>query len=557
MRLFKKKAGDPLALFVFPSIGGPAPYFRNLQTAVGEGFDLVQLDRRQGNEPYPRSPQEVGRLHLEQIRQSGRSGPYALIGHSYGAQAAYYTAVALREAREKVAFVGLIDDEADVHRRRFNINAAQCAGDDPVVTGRHVVDVNPLYRYPGKLTLIKADIWSGMRMPGPASDWEFLAESGVDVFTHPFMHSTITSVEALGAWGPQLRVALARAAGRDASYPDGLGPTFVPSRVRDIPQEAIDAYRASKAGDLAAEIAGYRQALATAPTAPDWIAVNLSVALRQNGKPDAAIGMLQSVTGGSAVLGNAQVELVNLYNATGRHADRSRLAGSVASLPCATASDWHFKGVLLELCHRFDDAIAAFQTAIDLQAERSDSRYRCAFLLKREGRFREAQEIIEEGLRLDADSGFLRVLLGEVQLASGSRDEAEASFRHVIETDPSKVRAVLSFAQMLMNEARLEEAAELVDATLTRHASNHGLCLINAELRVLTGEKAAAEAAFRKAIDLQNQDIRPWIGLAKLMAGDNRSRDALDLLRSAPQQVQQTGAVRMQAGDIALSDGGP
>lgn len=37
------------------------------------------------------------------------------------------------------------------------------------------------------------------------------------------------------------------------------------------------------------------------------------------------------------------------------------------------------------------------------------------------------------------------------------------------------------------------------------------------------------------------------------MASDGRPEEALDLLRSAPQLIQQNGAVRMQAGDIALA----
>ncbi|MFV1874771.1 tetratricopeptide repeat protein [Nioella sp.] len=553
MELFNKGGGHGRTLFVFPAIGGPAKYARLLDEAIGGTFDLVQLDRARASGHFLCNPEDIRRLHMEQIRATCPSGPYFLIGYSFGAQAAYYTAVALQEAAEEVAFLGIIDDDADVHRRRFNINAVSCADDDAVAAGRHALDLNLLYHFSGKITLFKADLWSGARKPGPACDWDFLADGGVDVFTYPFTHTSIVSATGVNAWLPQLRIALDRAAGNRVDYPEGTGPDFHPSRVKDIPQEAFDAFRASKAGDLAAEIEGYETALSKAPEAADWVSINLAAALRQNGQADKAVAILKTVCAAAAVPGNAHFELISLLNATGSHAERNRLATELVSMSSITASDYHFKGILLEACQRPSDSVTAFRKAIELSPDRSDSRYRCAQVMLREGRFAEARDIVDQGLERDPRSGFLWTILGEIQVSSGCVEEAEATLRHVLETEPSQVRAVMILAQLLIDAGRLSEAHVLLEERLSRNSGHHGLWLVNADIQLLLGKRAEAESAYRRALAIQNQDIRAWRGLAKLLADSSQCESALDLLRGAPLPVQQNGAVRMLAGDIALS----
>ncbi|MGI3185121.1 thioesterase domain-containing protein [Nioella aestuarii] len=541
-------------MFVFPSLGGQAAYFGHLQQALGGDFDLLSLERVRESGLYPRHPDQISRLHLEQIKASGVSAPYFLIGHSYGGQAAYYTAVALQKAGEEVAFVGVIDDEADVHRRRFNINQAPCVGEDPIASGRQVIDANPLYRFSGKVTLIKSDIGTGARLSGPACDWDFLTDGGVEVFVEPYTHTGIVSAAAINEWAPNLHVALDLAAGQRASYSGDTAPDFFPSRLKEVPEAAFEAFRYSKSGDLAAEIDGYQRALALNPKAPDWIAVNLAAALRQNGQIDEAIAVLQFATQDADKLGNAHFELVGLLSAASLHADRVRLAESIVSMPSDSATEWHFKGILLEQCQRVGDSIAAYCKAIELAPEKTDSRSRCVSLMQKEERIAEAKKVVEDGLKLDPESGFLNTLLGEIQLAYGCSDDAEKTFRHVIETDHSVVRAVMSLARMLIDASRLDDGDELIKETLKRHPGNPGLHLIDAEIHVLRGDKAQAEIAFRRAIELHKEGISGWVGLAKLMLSDQRHGEALELLRSAPQQVKQSVAVRMQAGEIALAN---
>ncbi|MBX3469621.1 MAG: amino acid adenylation domain-containing protein [Planctomycetes bacterium] len=103
--------GQGAPLFVLPGIGGHPFTFRPLAQQLGgarpvHGLLGIGLD---GKEPCPSSVGEIADRYVEELLRVQASGPYSLVGYSFGGVVAYEVAVRLRRRGEEVRLVALVD----------------------------------------------------------------------------------------------------------------------------------------------------------------------------------------------------------------------------------------------------------------------------------------------------------------------------------------------------------------------------------------------------------------------------------------------------------------
>ncbi|MDR1178194.1 MAG: tetratricopeptide repeat protein [Spirochaetaceae bacterium] len=97
---------------------------------------------------------------------------------------------------------------------------------------------------------------------------------------------------------------------------------------------------------------------------------------------------------------------------------------------------WFTLGWGLRRLERWADGEAAFRKALELGGDNADTRNELAICLMEQGRLTEARKELEGALRKDSENIKIISNLGILALKSGSKDEADAFFRTVLELEP-------------------------------------------------------------------------------------------------------------------------
>ena len=97
---------------------------------------------------------------------------------------------------------------------------------------------------------------------------------------------------------------------------------------------------------------------------------------------------------------------------------------------------WFVLGWALRRLSRWEDAATAFDRAIELGGDNSDTRNELAICLMETGDLSGARRQLESALRDDSENVKIISNLGVLALKNGRKDEAAAFFRTVLELDP-------------------------------------------------------------------------------------------------------------------------
>ena len=112
-----KPRGNGAPIFMIPGMYGDVMELRALTNAIVSDRPLYGIRARglaPGETPH-HSVEEIAKDYVEHLRRVQPSGPYTLVGYSFGGLVAFEVACLLQDAGEKVEFLGLVD--TDVHDR--------------------------------------------------------------------------------------------------------------------------------------------------------------------------------------------------------------------------------------------------------------------------------------------------------------------------------------------------------------------------------------------------------------------------------------------------------
>ena len=174
---------------------------------------------------------------------------------------------------------------------------------------------------------------------------------------------------------------------------------------------------------------------------------------------------------------------------------RNDLAGSLKHFAKATRvfpgyfEAYYNIGVADAALGRFDEAMRAFQTSIDLSAGRyARAQFGYGYLLCQEGRASEAEKIIRRGLEVDdvAPEGY--VILSEALMHLNRRDEAEKSAQEALLRNPNFPGTYLALADVAASKN--DYRAEIADLDIYLRLQPNGPGNVQArELREVASKK--------------------------------------------------------------------
>lgn len=208
-----------------------------------------------------------------------------------------------------------------------------------------------------------------------------------------------------------------------------------------------------------------------------------------------------------------------------------RVLGSVGDLPAARAEASEFAkhlpagdpspllelGHALELSHRYDEALAAYDEAAAVAPSSPEGPREGGMRCARWGELQQARPRLEEAVRRGAHDEATWHALGLVRVHLGDYDAAEEAYRAGTLADPSQVESWLGLATVAVVRGDAAAALRAYDAVLARHPRFASAVLGRAWALAKLGRVADA----RQALDLATQLGAPADNVA-------RQRAALD-----------------------------
>ena len=200
------------------------------------------------------------------------------------------------------------------------------------------------------------------------------------------------------------------------------------------------------------------------------------------------------------------------------------------------ADAWENLALSLEKLGRRDEALAAYERAMDASGGASFVAVATGSLLLEMGRLDEAKAHAELGLK--GSPGMAESLLAQIALARNQPEEAEKAARAALAAPGSRIAPLMTLAQVLQKQNRLPEAlsaADQANAELARTGAAGqtyaGLHWVRGDLLARLGRTAEAERELRQEIHDFPHDTRAPASLALLYASAGRPQEAVGILQ--------------------------
>jgi len=160
------------------------------------------------------------------------------------------------------------------------------------------------------------------------------------------------------------------------------------------------------------------------------------------------------------------------------------------------------------------------------------------------------------GRRADSVLSHLMVEIGRTHEEKGELKEARACYRRALGIDAASVHAYLALADLAMREGNGREALGHFQRALRENPSLSGLIYprLHEAYRRL-GEPGRHEAFLRQQVVQDEYDIFARLALAQLLAGQHRTREAIEELRRALELKPDFVEARKELGEILLASG--
>jgi choline-sulfatase len=301
-----------------------------------------------------------------------------------------------------------------------------------------------------------------------------------------------------------------------------------PGERQNVLEEQRRAYAA-----LRQELDGYLRPLA-APAAAD----------EESAKKLAALGYLGTSavdTKGPLPDPKDRIGTLKDFGLAFREYEAERYAQAVPAFERLVAANprmvdaWEHLGLALQKLGRKEEALAALQKAMDLSGGVAHVALSTATLLSEMGRLDEARRHAELGLAASPASA--HSILAQIALAKKDPAGAEREARAALSARGSKIGPLLTLAQVLTEEGKLEEALAATQQAVDELGKESGrqrfagLFYVRGDILGRLGRNAEAEQCFLREIADTPGDTKAYTRLSVLYASEGRASEAVDALR--------------------------
>jgi tetratricopeptide (TPR) repeat protein len=140
----------------------------------------------------------------------------------------------------------------------------------------------------------------------------------------------------------------------------------------------------------------------------------------------------------------------------------------------------------------------------------------------------EAETSAARAVELMTDRPDALLLLAEIRGRRENREGAAEASERALAIDPEGVEALATHAASLFRLDRHAECVELYGRLVDLEPGNMRWRFAGGQSRLLAGDRAGAEEAFRHVVELAPDDPLAWVGLGQVLMARERWEGALD-----------------------------
>jgi tetratricopeptide (TPR) repeat protein len=161
-------------------------------------------------------------------------------------------------------------------------------------------------------------------------------------------------------------------------------------------------------------------------------------------------------------------------------------------------------GSVYEASKKVPEALEAYKAEARIEPQEADRYLDYTRLLMDGNRYQEAEEFVEQGLKVVHEPYPLYMRLGSIRMMSGRMEEARASFEKAIAEHPEIPVGYVALAQSYFKERQDEKAASLLENAKRRIASDYLLEYYYGLALDRLGQKEEAAHAMEHALALNS-----------------------------------------------------
>ncbi len=243
---------------------------------------------------------------------------------------------------------------------------------------------------------------------------------------------------------------------------------------------------------------------------------------------------------------DAQVMLGRLYLLTGEHG----AARALEKVELVLKADPGHKGALtlrgaILIAGKQWEQAEELLEAITAQGADSPEAYQLLAIARGNRKDHAGTEAaLLEGARKNPSSLSVRKSLADLYASRGFVAEAEANIRRMMELDPGNYGYGITLAGLFLEEGRAGEAARLMERIQSEHRNNVNCFADLARLHLGRGEADQAERLLRQGIAAAPEAQRLCLMLGELLAGTDRSGQAVALLEGYLDKEREVGGAQ-------------
>lgn len=269
-------------------------------------------------------------------------------------------------------------------------------------------------------------------------------------------------------------------------------------------------------------------------------AINPALAMAVNQPDDASVYRLLGTV--YAASGDNEKALSSLQRAT--------------RLGPKEAVNWFALGEQQFRLDQLVSAEASLRKSLSLDTGNEQTLLTLSRLLRRSDQGAEAVKLLQQATKDNPGSMPLVLALVETSLQLDQLDQAEQIARDLYTKRPDQVGAVNSLAAVLAAQDKSAEAIKLLAEAEARKTTASVLPFNRAQLLAAAGQTEAADAAFKKALTIQPDNLTILEGYARFLASQQRTEAAFEVAKRL-QQASASQAYRAHAlqGDLFMRQG--
>lgn len=480
--LEKVKEGDDTSPLFFAHGPGGYSYYA--------GFFVNHLDQNQtvyglhvsdqGNEMEQYASQFV-----EAIKTISPQGPYLLAGHSFGAQLAFEIAQQLTNSGGYVTFLALIDDEADLFKRKFGTALLEDVNDSTMARFKGMLDRYVVLPYPGDIDLFIADDAPLEKLADPLLGWGDICQGEVTAFNVPGSHITVMSEEKVELWGELFNKRLKRSLASRYIHPEKLLKRITTTAQFSAKEEikaVINARSAARKGDLQEEVLNYRKAIGLHSDQPYWVYRNYAHACRQAGEQKEVVPALREAMNKENVPVLGAIELAKaLRKDSTKRREAFQLLFHAEALLTDEIKAWN---KLSECWLSMGESITALNCvnkALEIEPESSSLQCQLCKILIKQKRYPEALVSIERILTSGHNNFEGYVQKGRLEIALNQPHQALLSLEKALSYSdglkrPGQVYGLISKVYQSLKQS--DKALEYARSAWQMNSNNTGNTLL-------------------------------------------------------------------------------